>query len=406
MSVIPNKKIDKKIAMLLLSIYPLLYYYTGPANLSYGHYLLFIYITFLIIKYNSYRILTFPISFFMVWGMATISIWYNSSDLKISYFIPGGVNFCSWAVFFGFTSYFFSLNYLRKYMRIIFLVSSVIFILQIIASNVGRPFCAVLPLSSHISYGDLSFDQLVQIHISRDRYSSLFMEPAYFAQYLIVHLCIELFSDESSNKIFNKYSILIIIVLLLMRSGSGYIGVFSLLFMKLMVYLSNKRIVWRIGFVLLMAPVVYYALSNYAETEIGIDVYSRTTEIGEDGTSGYIRIVQGFIVYDYLPIENKIFGISDEQLYSLNVPFLNKDDSSFLFNGIQMILIKTGLFGLVLFILFYVNLFRNNKNLARVSVLLLLLLSCIEQTYLMPLMLILTTISYGCIINKSIVETT
>lgn len=38
---------------------------------------------------------------------------------------------------------------------------------------------------------------------------------------------------------------------------------------------------------------------------------SRTEELSDEGTSGYARVVNGYMMFDQLTPEQKVFGISD-----------------------------------------------------------------------------------------------
>lgn len=387
---------SKKIVMLLLATYPLLYYYVGPANFTYGSILFFLCIIYLLIRGGKKKILIYPSFFFLIWLYATFALWYtNASSFKLTFVIPGGINFFSWALFYGLCSRFLSISYLRKYMRVIFVISALIFIFQFLLRMAGGPsFCAVPPLSAHFNYGDLSYYQLSQIHMSRNRASSIFLEPAYYAQYSLVLLTIEMFGKKDKNRREIIFIVFIITILILLQSGCGYVGLLLLIGVKLYKLLSRKSLVKKIGFLLVVIPIAFFAMSKYVGTDMGANMVGRTSELNKEGSSGYLRVIRGFLVYDNLPTVNKIFGATDEVLTSLDNQFLlASNDGSIFLNGFQMLLIKIGLIGLLFFLIFYTILFRRGDSLARISITLFLLFSLIEQTYLMPYMLMLSTLS-------------
>jgi hypothetical protein len=142
--------------------------------------------------------------------------------------------------------------------------------------------------------------------------------------------------------------------------------------------------------IIFIIPLVIVAIYIYINTAMGQQMLSRSAEFNTENTSGYTRVVGGYLMFDQLSTEQQFFGI-----YDARERFgIERADGSidFYVNGIQTILLNLGYMGALLYFLFYANVFRKVNITSRMSIVVLLIMSLLESNYLNPYMMILTII--------------
>lgn len=386
------------LAMISLALYPLLCYYVGPANISYGQILMMLFVALSIVKHSNNRF-DYPKGYFIFWGyIAVITFLMSMRPIDI---IPGGVNFFVWSLVLGVSSRLYNEAYLRKAMQFVLLASSVVLMYQIVIyETTGVRICAVLPLSSQLSYANLTYQEMVlhQTNSLSNRFSSFFMEPSYFAQYCLCFLVIEMFCCQNRGKLLSKMTIVSVLVLLIIRSGVGLIGLVILGLAKIW---SLKKMMKKSHFLVtlfLLIVIGGFAINNFLSSDYVLSLMERSEEFESENSSAYYRIVRGFLVFDALPLLNKIIGISSENLLSLNnlaLSSMASGGSMLYFNGFQTILIRSGITGLLLLSCILINSARKGDSLTRMCLFLLLSISLMEQIYLMAPMLLLMVVATG-----------
>jgi len=397
-----------KLVMLLLALYPIMGYYAGPAGLTYANIVTIILFVISYIENSKKSFLVYPKYYFGFWIYAALALVFTVSSFKITFLIPGGISFFLWSLAFGLTLRYFNFEALKKYLYVVFLIASAILIVQEVMTFItGSRFIAFLRLSEELTIG-INYSELKQVLIAAKRSSSLFAEPSNFALYSLPVLAIELFYGKGEKKLLTPFSFYIIAVLLILRSGVGFIGIFLLLLIKTLTFLKGSTFK-RILLLIIIFPFVAFAVKEYITSEFGEKMLGRINEFDTDNTSGYLRVVRGYLVYDYLPWMNKIFGIWPDDLLKMHIPFLDmtKEKSSILyFNGVQTALIRVGILGTLLLLNVYINIYKNNILLAKVLILTFLLLALLDQMYMSSTMLILTTIAaHFQLIDKNQIQT-
>lgn len=394
-----SNRIVSRIAMFLLAAYPITSYYITIDGFTNGQLLFIALVIFAMVYGYSSRCFVYPKGYSLFWAYVSIAL-ILTSGIKGSYLIPGGINFFLFSLFLGFCSYFYNDEYFRKFMRIIFIVSSIIFLWQEIMYFVtGNRPVVVLPLGSKLTYENLSLAELASIQKYRPRSSAFFLEASFFAIYALLVLAMELFC-KNRNKLFSKFSYYIIAIIILSRSGCGIIGLSVLLLFRFITYFKQVSTSKRISLVVIGIPLIVFAVSQYLGTEYGEVMMSRSTELTGDvsDASGYLRVVRGFTIFENLPLQNKLLGISTEELYKYSAIFVlntNTNANYIFLNGFQSLLIQNGLIGLTLFLIVYIRVYRNGDITCRAFLVLLLVLSLIDQNFLMSSMLIALVMSYN-----------
>ena len=217
---------------------------------------------------------------------------------------------------------------------------------------------------------------------------SIFLEKSYLAYYFLTYLAIIWFDNK--NKLFSKEIIFVIATLIASRSGTALVGFVVLFAVKMFSTFWNKNVRKRILLIFFIVPLIVGAFYVYAETELGQQMLSRTEELSDEGTSGYARVVNGYMMFDQLTPEQKVFGISDaRERFGYE-----KKSGAFVFyvNGVQSILLNLGYIGILLYFLFYANVFHKVGLTSRMCVVVLLVMSLLEANYLNSYMMLLTII--------------
>ena len=266
---------------------------------------------------------------------------------------------------------------------------------QFLYWTTGSQFVAFIPLTKELNLS-VDYNELSQTIMASNRSSAFFSEPAHFAQYVLVLLGIELFKKENRRRLLTRTSVFVIVSLLLLRSGNGFIGLLLLMSVKLLDYFQTSGIK-TVLLLIAIIPLAWYGISQYAKTEVGEATLSRTEELTTTDSSGhsFYRLFRGYIIYSNMPLINQALGAFPDYLYTMNIPFLHEtgeEDSDMYFNGFQSVLIFNGIIGLILLSFFYIKEARKSEILGKAQSLLLLTLSLIGQIFLSPIMLVCTGI--------------
>lgn len=380
-----------KLSMVILATLPLLAWYKIPFPVGLGYALVLLLGTIVIIK-KRFRINVVPLKFWVVFAYVCLMWMYNYDFSFWTLFPPGGWIFFIFTLVLIWGVVAFNLNLLKKYMRWIVIISGVLFWIQLILlETTGSPhFCFVPNLTGAFNYEDFTYADIVKRHLSGQLPSSIFLEKSYLAYYFLTYLALIWFETKEKRKMFSKEIIFVIATLIASRSGTALIGFSILLSIKVFSMFWTANIGRRILLIALLIPMIAGSIYLYVDTEMGQQMLNRTGELSSEGTSGYTRVVGGYMMFDQLSPEEKIFGIPDARE---RFGFIaSKGTYVFYVNGIQSILLNLGYIGALVYLLFYVNLFRKVSITSKMSIIVLLIMSLLEANYLNPYMMLLTII--------------
>lgn len=380
-----------KLSMVILATLPLLAWYKIPFPVGLGYALVLLLGTIVIIK-KRFRINVVPLTFWVVFAYVCLMWMYNYDFSFWTLFPPGGWIFFIFTLALIWGVVAFNLNLLKKYMRWIVIISGVLFWIQLILlETTGSPhFCFVPNLTGAFNYEDFTYADIVKRHLSGQLPSSIFLEKSYLAYYFLTYLALIWFETKEKRKMFSKEIIFVIATLIASRSGTALIGFSILLSIKVFSMFWTANFGRRILLIALLIPMIAGSIYLYVDTEMGQEMLNRTGELSSEGTSGYTRVVGGYMMFDQLSPEEKIFGIPDARE---RFGFLaSKGTYVFYVNGIQSILLNLGYIGALVYLLFYVNLFRKVSITSKMSIIVLLIMSLLEANYLNPYMMLLTII--------------
>lgn len=380
----------QKVSMALLALLPLLAWYKISFPVGLGYALLLFLSAFTIIR-KGFHIRVLPTSFWVVCSYICFMWMYNHSFELWSLLPLGGWNFFIFllALLWGIIT--FDLVLLKKYMRWIVLISGVLFWIQLtfLITTGSSQFCFVPNLTGAFTYEDFTYSDMVSRHMM-GLPCSIFLEKSYLAYYFLSYLSLVWFETRQKNKIFSKEIVFVIVTLIASRSGSALVG-FSVLFaIKIFTMYWIASIQRRMMLIILILPLVLGAMYIYVGTEMGQQMLSRSEEFSNENSSGYNRVVNGYLMFEQLSTEQKLIGISNAKE---RFGMLRHDGSIiFYINGVQTILLSLGYIGFLFYFLFYANVFRKVNLVSQMSIIVLLIMSLLESNYLNPYMILLTII--------------
>lgn len=378
------------LAMLLLAWYPILNIYKSPLPLGYGSILLLILWMVSLSRGTSIRkSLLLPRQYYVFWAWCAIAYFMSYlPQLKFGALIPGGFNLFIFSITLGFLLSVFDVETFKRHTKVVVFVAGAILVFQeVLYFTTGSRPIFLLPFGQPMD--EITMPELIADQMKMDRSSSLFREPAHFAQYLLPILCLELFSERNKEKLLTPYSIFIIAILVLLRSGNGFLGLVVLLIVKVWTFLRNVRVGTKILAIVIVAPLTFYAVSSYVSTEVGAAMLERTNELeNDDSAASYIRVYRGYALYSELPLTNQLVGINDERLMqiiprtSIAYLFAGTQTNDTYMNGVQAVMIHQGLIGLLICIWMFISLARRRPLQGKMQIWLLLLLSLVGQTFM------------------------
>lgn len=381
----------QKLSMVMLATLPLLAWYKIPFPVGLG-YTLVLFLSAYTLFVMSFRFNVFPPIFWSLF-IYVCCMWTYNHDFELWTLIPPG----GWMFFLFFLALIwgvlnFDLQLLKKYMRWVVLISAALFWVQFILkiTTGSQTFCFVPNLTGAFTYEEMSYAELAAHQMQGARPCSIFLEPSYMAYYYITFLALVLFDKDNEKNWLNKEVILIILSLVALQSGSGMVGLAILIIVKLFnLYwtASKKR---RLLLVTLALPLLTGAVYLYVGSDIGQDMLSRFDEFSNEGTSGFTRVVGGFLMFNQLDSQEQMIGIPDAR----DRFGIETWDGRYVFfaNGVQTILLSHGYLGAILYFFFYANLFRKVGLLSRMCIIVLLVMSLLESNYLNPYMMLLSVI--------------
>lgn len=383
-----------KISMLIFALSPILAWYSIPFPVGLGNMLILFLSAFVITK-SRFRVFVIPKAFWIVFIYVCMMWTYNHQFALWTIFPPGG-----W-LFFMFTlavvggTLSFNMKLLKKYMRIVLLVAITLFWVQLILKMItgSLQICFVPNLTGQFTYEGMTYAELVTHQLEGERPCSIFLEPSYMAYYSLAYLVLEWFGCEAKRKWLTREVALIIVTLLALRSGTGMVGGAILFAVKMFCMFWNASIRRRVVMIFLLIPFLVGMFVVFLNSETGQLMLSRSEELSTENTSGYSRVVAGYLMFDTMSPSDKIVGMPNAK----EEFGIERDDGRtfFYINGVQTILIELGLVGALAYLFFYVSLFRKVSLQSRMSIIILLVMGLLESNYLNAYMMLFTIIPCG-----------
>lgn len=213
-----------------------------------------------------------------------------------------------------------------------------------------------LPISEGVS-DDASW---MSDHLQSDRCSSFFSEPSYLCRFLMPLFVIELFKARSVNWVFLA---LLALPAFLTVSGTGIIVLLVVVLFWYLSSIKSSKKYLSIAIVTLVIAVFYFFLMS---SEIGAEIISRGSELAIDdqygSRSGAMRLWRGYAIFAEYSWQHKLMGTQDINTifqYERMGIFGSLFGDRIYFNGISTLLLRQGLIGLSIFIVFVAKIWKN-----------------------------------------------
>jgi len=382
----------KRIFNLLIALYPILSGYGLSLSLDFGSILLFVFGVGCVIAYPRKFRIKMPEGYMLFFVVALLLslVWARSVPLRLLLFSVNLVFACCFA----------EKELLWKYYNIIVWVCVVFFLAQEVSFYIiGVRPSGILSFLPTVYGGDNA--GLIEETVTSERSSSFFLEPSYFAQFLIPYVVINLFSTKKNER---KQAVIASFILVLIRSGVGImvLGIIWLLWFLFSNIKARTKII-SLVFITMTLLVLTYTASGFLDYFL-----SRSDELlsftGDEQyqSSGFIRIFRGYFAFANTSFLNKLFGSPPEVVQALleGSIYFGKESSNFI-NGIQTLLFYHGILGTILYLrhLLLLPYKTGSKTLLILSISIIVLLFP-EQFYLSSRLFVMIVFMY--LIRKDI----
>lgn len=282
---------------------------------------------------------------------------------------------------------------LIKYYTWIVVFVSVIFVAQEIMYAVsGERFSALVSfLKLRYARGDM--ESFMQRQAMLDRSSSVFLEPAHFAQYIAPFLAIQMFRAIKKKRFLYLPVILTSLILFMSKSGNAVLFLGIAWIAYIMSFPMNHILKYGI-FIPTVIIICFWGFDFISDTQVGQSLLARKDEIQLGGTkwvsSGTMRIYRGYLVYGGESAMNQLLGVGTGGIESV----INQSDYLWMFydferyvNNIQTLLIGFGLIGTIVFSFHIYDLLKINNFAGRTILLIMIGAFCIESFLFNPKMI-------------------
>lgn len=380
---------------LLVILYPLLSVY-GINQVTLGTVCMFLLL--LIIILAKFKIgMKWPKYFWLFFTYMFFSRFFYAPDFNLNSLFS--LSLITFAILLGLSCKYFDLQYGIKVYEIVLLICICFFFMQeIMYFSIGTRVVGLLPWLP-LNTGMSSSDYISMLRY-KPRSASFFLEPGHFAEYIIPLLALELFYNQRKKRN-NFYALLISLVLLLLRSGTGVLVMALIWIIWIFYQLRNSSLLNKLLLLFIVVPGIALTVYYYSNSELGKKLSERKSEFNEvsSTTSAYVRIIRGFDLFADFPVMNKFFGLNSptkiNSFISQGRMYLVFGEDDLSFSCIQSILIYGGILGMFIYLIHFTYFFKKNYIEGRMIAVAFIGLSIISPIYLMGGMLLCYTIIFS-----------
>lgn len=304
-----------------------------------------------------------------------------------------------------FAKYYWNEVVIEKIYVVLSFICSIILIFQFVYLQVtGNYFSFVIPnlcLSTNFANSSeyYSFLQTEMLWYQKSyRPTSFFLEPAHFCEYVIFSVVMIIFSYKKD--FFSKLCFFSIVsAIILSRSAIGFFLLLIILTYKFKNLIFSLK-AYRRYIILFICLILFFVLLS------GTDLFEKalwrvSTVSDSNSSTGNLRLIRGFVIFNEFPIVNKLFGIGFGNFdafveeYNILTFFDNSlDRRNEFMNSISVVLVSGGLVGICIFLLFLINCFKKASDKQRLYfIIFVVLLFCtnnfFKETYMLSLLFIL-----------------
>lgn len=298
-------------------------------------------------------------------------------------------------------------QYLLKWYKIYAVAFIAFFLFQeFLYVTTGVRVPGLIPGLSLTVTNEIGSDRYMDMILYGNRSTSVFSEPAHFAQWLLPLLSIELMFDNSRKHYL--FAGIIVLVLLLLRSGNAMFGLAVVILCFLLYIFFENKSKYRIFILVVFVFSLVVGSTYYLKSGAGLDVLDRQGELQLTGDTsdrmGQVRLYRGYFVFAEYNFLEKMIGMSDipkllNYIKTSKVAMFFEEHETY-FNGIQSVLLKTGYIGLIIFVWLCVDLSKRNNYAGRSIVWSFVALSLVSGLFFIPTMALYLVLAYKLKLNE------
>lgn len=249
----------------------------------------------------------------------------------------------------------------RAYTVIVFFLCAIFICQEFLYYSTGIRFSALMPFLE-LNY-DMEMEDFIANQVIKTRSSSMFLEPAHFAQYLVPCLALNMGDLIIKKKLMNVSVLFISLILFFLQSGSGMIMLGILYYL----YFKKQKIKtsYLLGLFFILIVLVLIVDLNANESIIAA-LFERRNELSlnkNDIGSGMIRVFRGYYVYADFPLLGKIFGVGNgavgDVVMNSSARWMFNDETYL--NNFQKLIIGYGIIGTALLIKYMKSLYAKGS---------------------------------------------
>lgn len=272
--------------------------------------------------------------------------------------------------------FYFDLNFAKKIYTILIGIISLLLIFQIgIHFITGKNLFFIIPGVTLNYNNSMNSSELLATNINKIshgyyfRPSSLFLEPAYYALYVLPWICFYLYQEKINFKKI-LFSLMVSVTCVLTTSSLGILGCVIIWLCYFIIYIKKNKFnhnTLLLFFIMIFICILCFFLllkSDDILTSINIKLGSLRTLDNASSTS--MRLLRGWFFYDQLDFLSKLIGVGYGNLSmfyhstGMNLIYdLNLTEVSYMC-GFATIINSFGIIGLFLFINWLLTLYKNS----------------------------------------------
>ena len=270
--------------------------------------------------------------------------------------------------------------FIKYYLRICDICCIFLFVQIIVFHILHRIILGVLPgvpLNYAISNYSMLYSRFNSLYSYFYRPTSLFLEPAHFAQFMGPAIPIVLLKKDIKFRLFRAIAFSASVLLSTSSVGIVIVG-FSWISYFIYTNKETMNVKKMIQTILIIAVIIatLFFVANISETfSYGLTRLEKILSGGNSSGSSYERISKGFEIWNQLKFHEKIFGIgygTYDSYYSMGTINVYDGEVEYM-NSLSYILVSGGIISLLLFF-FALSKYFNRRNALNLTLILLLLI--------------------------------
>lgn len=216
-------------------------------------------------------------------------------------------------------------------------------------------------------------------------FSPFFSEPSHMVQYLLPAVVLLLARERNEHSTKNWIGIALMTIATVISTSTFGMLSFAIAIGFYLLTGQGKAASRARRFIFFLLPILIVLFLLFVRGRLFYDANTLDAFFSEGKTSA--RLTRGYIYYAQFPLINKIFGIGFNNFsefittHNFSYSYVFESEVTEYLNGLQQVLIYSGLIGLVIFIDFIVRIYQGTSSELKTNVVLLVLLMASTSTF-------------------------